>query len=222
MYKLGAIFGGLIGGAVGAAIWAAVAAFTGYEIGWIAWGIGILVGVGVAIGNKGEGSTAAGVMAAVLAAMSVAGGKYAMVQMILPDESELVSNSIEALQDNELVVSYIADDVVAEFEDEGQTLQWPEEAEPYNGAGAADYPGEVWTVAQARWDAMSPVEQEEFKAQLEANIAESAAAFREVLANQGFFYTFGLMDIIFFALAVVTAFKIGSAGSMGGSEASEA
>jgi hypothetical protein len=96
---------GLVAGAIGAGIWAVIAYFTGFELGWIAWGVGLLVGVGVAIGNKGEGSVPAGVLAAVLAILSVVGGKYAMVRMVIPDEGELVASTIAALEDEELVVS---------------------------------------------------------------------------------------------------------------------
>ncbi len=214
MYRFSAVIGGLIGGGIGAAVWAVIAYFTGLEIGWIAWGVGLLVGIGVAIGNKGEGSIPAGALAAVLATLSVLGGKYAMVRMVMPDEEELVASSVAALDDEELVVSYIADEVVQEFESEGKPVAWPEGEEPFQAAAEGDYPTDIWAVAQSRWDAMSLDDQETYRAELRSNIEASAAAFHDMISQAGFLQTLGLMDIIFFALAIFTAFKIGRVGGL--------
>jgi hypothetical protein len=213
VYRFNALLGGLIAGVLGAAVWAVVAAVTGYEIGWIAWGVGLGVGVGVAIGNRGEGSVPAGVLAALLATLSVVGGKYVMVRMVMPGEAELVAGSIAALENDELVVSYLADAVVDEFEARGRPVAWPDDAEPLQAAEQSDYPADVWAVAQERWDAMSPQDREAYRAERRANVQASAAAFHDMIAQQGFLHAFGLMDLIFFTLAVVTAFKIGRTGS---------
>jgi hypothetical protein len=217
MYRLSAVIGGVVGGMIGAGVWAAIAYFASLEVGWIAWGVGLLVGVGVAMGNRGEGSTAAGVMAAVIALLSVAAGKYAAVQLLVPDESELVANSVAALENKELLVSYVADGVVVEFEAEGRPVDWPAGSDPQQAAEQADYPADVWAVAQARWDSMPADSQEVFRMQIAANIEASAAAFRDALAQQGFLGSFGLFDIVFFGLAIYTAFKIAQAGSLKGS-----
>jgi hypothetical protein len=204
----------LVAGAIGAGIWAVIAYFTGFELGWIAWGVGLLVGVGVAIGNKGEGSVPAGVLAAVLAILSVVGGKYAMVRMVIPDEGELVASTIAALEDEELVVSYVADGVVQEFEQQGKAVNWPEGVERFQAVAEGDYPADVWAIAASRWDAMSAEEQAAYRAEIRTDIEASAAAFRDMISQAGFLGTFGLMDIIFFTLAVLTAFKIGRAGTL--------
>ncbi len=213
MYRLSAVIGGIVAGSVGAGIWAIVAYFTGFEIGWLAWGIGLLVGIGVTIGNKGEGSVSAGVLAAALAVLAVVGGKYTMVRMVMPNESELVTSSLAALEDDEIVVSYLADAIVEEYEVSGKAVQWPEGSQPFQGTVEQDYPADIWAAAATRWEAMSEAEQESFRSELSSNIEASAAAFQDMIANAGFLHTFGLMDLIFFTLAVVTAFKIGKKGS---------
>ncbi len=214
MYRFSAVIGGLVAGAIGSGIWAVIAYVTGFEIGWIAWVVGLLVGIGVALGNKNEGSVPAGVLAAVLAILSVVGGKYAMVRMVMPGDDDLVATSIAALTDDEMVVSYIADDVVGEFEQRGRVVSWPEGAVPVQAAAKADYPADVWSIAASRWEALSAEEQAAYRAELRSDIEASAAAFQDMMSQAGLIQTFGLMDIIFFMLAVVTAFKVGRKGAL--------
>lgn len=214
MYRFNAVLGGALGGVIGAAIWAGVAYFSGYEIGWIAWGVGILAGVGVAKGNSGEGSKAAGALAAIIAALAVVGGKYAMVELAMPNEGELFANTVAALEDDEYVVSYIADDVVAEFEAEGRAVEWPEGVEALQATTRAEYPADVWNIALSRWEGMDTDGQQAYRDEIRANIEASMAEIREFISQAGFMSSFGLLDIVFFGLAVVTAFKIGQAGTL--------
>ncbi len=213
MYRFTAVIGGLVAGAIGAAVWAVIARFTGFEIGWIAWGIGVFVGLGVALGNRGEGSTAAGVLAAAVAIMAVVVGKYLTVRMLVPEKAALVANAVAALDDPELLVSYLADDVVSELEAQGTPVVWPAGVDPHQAAHKVEYPPEVWTAAQSRWDGMSPEDREAYRRDRRARIELAAAAFHETIARSGFLHAFGLMDLIFFGLAVATAFKIGRAGT---------
>lgn len=214
MYRFSAVLYGVIAGAIGAAVWALIARFTGYEIGWIAWGVGLAVGVGVAVGNKGEGSPAAGVLAAALAMLAVVGGKYVTVQWMLPSADALVTDAVEALQDDELVISYLADGVIAERAEQGVAVTWPEGVDPQSASAEADYPKDVWAEALAEWNGMTAEARDEFRAALTANIESSMAAIRTSLAGVGFLGTFGLMDIIFFSLAIFTAYRIGRGGSL--------
>ncbi len=214
MYRMHAMLYGALAGAAGAALWAAIAYLANMEIGWIAWGVGLAVGVGVAVGNEGEGSLPAGVLAAALAAGSVVVGKYATVQLMLPNETELVSNAVASLDDTELLVSYVADEVVAEYGDAGRAVVWPAGADSLQPAEEADYPPAIWAEALARWNRMRAEDQLAFRAGLEAQIQASAAELRNAMSRAGFLGTFGLLDIVFFALAVFTAFRIARAGGL--------
>lgn len=71
------IGGGIVGGAVGATIWAAIIYFTNYEVGYVAILVGILVGYCVKLGAGTWQGFVPGAIAAVLAIVSVTGGKYA-------------------------------------------------------------------------------------------------------------------------------------------------
>jgi hypothetical protein len=212
MVKLGAIVGGAVAGTVGALIWAGIAYFTGYELGWIAWVVGGLVGFGVLVGSAGERSNAAGVVAVVVAVMALLGAKYMTVQMLLGNDAEITDAFVSGLQEDELVISYIADDVAAQFADQGRPVNWPAGVDPSQATTRVEYPPDVWSVAQGRWDDMSLTEREQFRADLtemvSANVTEAMEAIRGELTQVGFMGSFGALDLIFFGLAVVTAYKV--------------
>ncbi|MDH5643980.1 MAG: hypothetical protein OEY63_07235 [Gemmatimonadota bacterium] len=212
MIRMTAWLGGVVAGVIGAAVWAAIAYFAEMEIGWIAWGIGGLVGFGVAYGNGRQGSTAAGVLAAVLAALSVAAGKYYTVQMYMPEIDLIAEESISRLDDEEYLISYLADSVGEAFAQQGVKVIWPELADEELPEDKEDYPKEVWTEAEAVWNGMSPNEREDYKAETAAMIESNFEAFRLEMSNEGFLGTFGFLDILFFGLAVVTAFQIAGRG----------
>lgn len=209
-----AVVGGVIGGVIGAAIWAVVALVTGYELGWIAWGTGALVGFGVAAGNrdKTRAPRVAGGIAVAIAAVSIIAGKYAGVRMTVPSDEEILSMFAESFDKQEFVVSYVADDVAADMEREGRTLAWPAGVDREHAARATDYPPEVWAEATARWSAMTAGQRTEFtqarasesRAEVEASLPEIRAA----MVGGGFLGSFSAMDLIFFGLAMTTAYGL--------------
>ena len=212
MNRLGALAGGVIAGSIGALVWAAIAYFTGYEVGWVAWGVGGLVGFGVVLGNSGNRSRAAGIIAVVITVMALMAAKYTTVQLVLSDGSEITEVLVSGLQDDELVVSYIADDVVVEFMSDDIPVHWPVGVDPSQATTQVEYPADVWTIAQSRWDGMVLTEREEYRSSLEemvtANLALALDELRGELAQVGFIGSFGFLDIIFFGLAIATAYKV--------------
>ncbi|UCD24018.1 MAG: hypothetical protein JSW51_13465 [Gemmatimonadota bacterium] len=223
MNRFGALTGGVVAGSIGALLWAAIAYFTGYEVGWVAWGVGGLVGFGVVLGSGGHKSQAIGVLAVVVTVLALVAAKYTTVQLILSDGSELAEalvsgleedgeGLVASLEDDELVVSYIADEVVIEFMSEDRTVTWPAGVDPSQASTEVEYPADVWAVAQSRWDAMSLTEREEYRNGLRemvtANLALALEEVRGEMARVGFIGSFGLMDLIFFGLAIATAYKV--------------
>lgn len=79
------VIGGLIGGVLGTAVWAAIAYFAHAEVGWIAWGIGFVVGFGVRFMSAEEQGFMPGMIAVVIAVVSVLAGKYAAVELAFRD-----------------------------------------------------------------------------------------------------------------------------------------
>lgn len=226
MDLLKGLIGATIGGAIGAAVWAGITYGTGYEIGWIAWGIGGVVGLGSAMMNR-SGGAAAGLIAAVVSVVAICAGKYTALEMAIGKFSDsgsefLVHDLREEYQDPEVMTAYIADLIIGEKMDNGEAIAWPAGVDGEMAMVEADYPAEIWSDAAARWDAMSPAEQDAYREatveSMAANIAAFAEAFESEFARQGFFSSFGPMDILFFGLAVVTAFKIASTVTVGGAE----
>jgi hypothetical protein len=202
---VGALLGGLVAAAVGGGAWAAIGYATGYEIGWLAWGIGLLVGVGVHFGGKGKLGTHTGLLAGALAALAVAGGKYGVVYATLDREL----GSAPAVTD-ENVISFIADDVVAARLDAGEPVEWPAGVDPDEAWVESDYPPDVWAEAAAHWDSLDATGRDEWRAYANPSIDTMA------LTNEIYTSTFNAFDLLWFALAIGSAFKIG-AGS-GGAE----
>ena len=221
MNLIGGVTGAVIGGAIGAAIWAGITVGTGYEIGWIAWGVGILVGIGALLGSKRQGSPALGGIAVLIAIAALLGGKYLTVELVIENElgdgQKLIDEEIARLDDQEALLSYVADEIVEERVDAGEAVDWPAGVDPGEAYAAEDYPRDVWALAESRWSAMSAEEQAQYRADLELyirdNITAGLSQFRGEVAKEGFFQSFSPIDGIFFLLAIVTAFKIGSGGS---------
>lgn len=219
---------GVIAGVAGAAIWAGISYGTGYEIGWMAWGVGLLVGWAVALG-EGKRGILAGVVAAVLASVAMLGGKYVALGMMLDkvmDESELADSFLDELSNEELAVSFLADEVVLEREEAGEEVEWPENVDPLEASTQSDYPEDVWASAQQLWDEMTESEREDYVKRVASMLSEEVRMGYAEINPNGFLQNFGWahlylflsffdwMDGLFFTLGITTAFQIASRGGL--------
>jgi len=210
--QLQSVGAGLAACIVGASIWAAIAYFANFEIGWIAWGIGGLVGVAVYKFEPNPGLPS-GLIAVVLTCASIAGGKYLGVHFAVNqfmDENNL--NESPDLADEELVVSYVADEVVSEWQADGKTVAWPKGVNPMEAAAEADYPAGVWREASQRWNGYSTNEQDDFKQSIVVAHQVNVSRFKSEVTAEAFKESFGVIDIIFFLLGIATAYKVGAGG----------
>jgi len=199
----------VIAGIAGAAAWAAVSHFTGYEVGFIAWGIGLIVGIGMIAGAGKSAGTQAGIAAAIIAVVAVVGGKYATVQLALQKLSEQIELAEFEISEHDMLVQH-ADEVVTEWEAEGRRLEWPEGMTIEGAHLEEHYPTGVWTEAEKRWEALGAEAQQADMAQLEEEGREAFAAFAATAQDEAFVRSFGLFDLLWFGLAVLTAFKVGT------------
>ncbi len=214
MFHRKAVVGGLLGGALGAILWALVVHFTQYEIGWIAWAVGGMVGYGVALGNRGTAYAPkpAGILAVVITLLAIAGGKFLAVQVAFLDDEELIEALLETTQRHEYTVSFLADEVVEDLSRSGRRIDWPPGVDPAQAVGRLEYPANVWDEAENRWAVMSEEERTAFRGQVDAtirnNLREQLPMIRPGLMEEAFLGSFGAMDLLFFGLAVVTAFGL--------------
>ena len=220
MHLMKALIAGVVAGSIGAAAWAGISYATGYEIGWIAWGIGALVGIAVAWAS--DGGIAPGLVAVVLSLLSILAGKYAAVHFLfereIGDEATFISENMPDLENEELVISYVADDIVEERLAQGETIEWPGGVDPEVPDEESDYPPALWSAALEQWNAMPPADQTAFRNGIEQQTRADISAFYAGLQSEGkliaFKSSFGLMDAVFFVLAIGTAFKIAASGEV--------
>ena len=211
---MGGIIGGVLAGVIGAVIWAFIAYYANVEIGWIAWIIGGLVGVGVAIGCRGETGTETGALAAIIALVSICGGKFAAIHMDAQAVSTTMAASVR-LSDEDAKL-YMAGQLVTEYEGAGKTLTWPKDMTADAAETPADYPKDLWKDVETRWAAMGGADQASYRARIEARMKADLREMVHGMANADYKSTFGFLDVVFFLLALVTAFKVG--GGMAGGD----
>ena len=204
------IIAGVIAGILGALVWALVVVLTGMEIGYLAWGIGILVGIAVAWGT--EGGQKNGIIAVVIVVLAILAGKYASVEIMISKEVKLANARIKQSmqEDDELLISWLADEIVFKIESNGGKVTWPKGVTADTADKKEDYPSEIWFSAKTAWAAMTDEEKAKFKSDVEAQIKISMDDFVNQVRGEGFLASFGVIDIIFFFLAISTAFKIAS------------
>jgi phosphate/sulfate permease len=210
------IFGGALGGLAGAVIWAVISCFTGYEIGWIAWIVGGMVGFGCLWASKGC-SKQLGVIAVVITLLSILAGKYAAVEFSIHreigSEQQVLQNALEDLKKDEVVISYIADEIIQQLMAKGENIQWPSGVNPQEASEQSDYPPAIWSQASSAWEGMSPQEKEKYRAELAEFVQANIQTFFSEVSSYGFLHSFSPMDLLFFALAVATAYKIAGRGT---------
>lgn len=211
MVMLRALLGAVIGGAIGAGIWAAITVSTGYEIGWIAWGVGVLVGGGAMALSRGEASSTTGAIAALVALAAVGVGKYAAVVLTVDDLIKNSALSHKHYSDSDMLV-VMATDVAAEWEENGKKLKWPEGMSNEDAQEELDFPKDVWREGRKRWEAMSNGEKEDRRAEAEAALAQMTQTLRAEVVGVGFSSSFSMFDVLFFGLAVASAYRIGAGG----------
>ena len=206
MRALKVIGAGAAAGLIGAAIWAGVAYATHREVGLVAWGIGALVGLGVRFAAREWEGAAPGAIAAGVALLAVVLGKYAAVSLVVGKEL----GNIDVLVTDDDMIGSIADDICREREKQGKRLAWPPGMSVENATKAEDYPPGVWAEAVKRWNALSPAEKVRQKEGRKQDLSRRLAADVGEVKKHVFWASFGPFDILWFGLAVVTAFRLGS------------
>lgn len=167
------IIGACVGGAIGAVIWGLVAYGTGFEVGYLAILVGALCGIGACVAGEPEttgGGMIGGVMAAIVAVLSIGAGKYFALEMMYrkhmngTTSSEVVDSFMPDTIDDEVLVSMFAYDIVTDMILDGEELNW---LDPLMVLEVAyfpdDYPEDFQQLVYERWDGYSSIEQRAWK-----------------------------------------------------------
>lgn len=202
-------------GIAGAVLWAIIAYSAGYEFGLLAWVIGGAVGVAYTITSPAGGNTA-GVLAALITALAIVGGKYTSIQMFISDGislgSEIREEIVLELQDEELMQSYVADNIAEEYELRGQLVDWPDWSGPDIAYEEEDYPEAIWREASARWNSMSSSEQDDFRDEIIREMEVGFEQFGGEIALYSLRDSFGWLDLLFFFFGMATAYRVAEKG----------
>jgi hypothetical protein len=202
------VIAGTIGGVIGAAIWAGITYGTNHEIGWIAWGIGVLVGFAVRVAAGNSDGFGPGLVAAVIAVLSIVGGKYAASALMVNAAMKEVATTTAITADD--MIQSEAAEIVEEWTTANKKLKWAPGKSLDEAESLADYPADVVAEAKKRWTAKPAAQQQEEI----ATRTELIRSLTDMIAGQarhaGFMASFSPIDGLFFLLAVMSAFKLGS------------
>lgn len=202
------IAGGSIAGLMGAIIWATIIYFTDRELGLVAWGIGGLVGFGVlsAIQMTGGGaSPGAGVIAAVISVFSIFLGKAVGIYLLL--QGMFVPLADTELLVDDLIFDIVVEEIYVEYEENGtedDEIDYElveKEAEKRIQHAKPEQ--------KAKWEAEAAIQKAEFEQALQGGGGTLLGVFIAVL---GAIFSVGILDILFFGLAIATAYKLASGG----------
>jgi hypothetical protein len=190
-----AIAGGLVAAVLGGLIWAGVVLYWNLEVGWVAWGVGILVGAAMA-GITLERSRSLGVWAAGIAVVGLLVGKFL-----------ITVGSTGAL----------ADDLF----DDGQYLRGAVAWDMYMAEELSPGIQDELRETLAAGDTLSDELWERMLAEAEPKYASMSEGERRALARseagrligqlgwvEGILIQLGPWDLLWFGLAVVTAFQM--------------
>ena len=189
----GALFGGAVAALVAAGVWALVTKATNTEYGMLAWGVGLLVGVVMAAMTPARSATL-GVYAALLAMLGLATGKVLTLkimsgsahEVVLEHEETLAQAFLMDMRDRETFSPEVNQRLVALAEDTVPDALY----------------ATMQVEAQARMDAAPAAERERVAKQAVTMVMGSLS-----LPDQ-FMATLSLFDLLWFFLAIGTAWKI--------------
>ena len=108
-----------------------------------------------------------------------------------------------------MVASY-ATEIAETQEAAGMKVNWPAEAENPDAPSEQMYPKEIWAAAQQQWQKLSPEEQEQAMVDYKDEVAVDVQQFESDVRGEAFKQSFSPWDLLWFGLAVFTAFKVGS------------
>lgn len=199
-------------GVLGALLWAAIAYFADMEIGLLAWAIGAAVGFAMLMGAEDKVGLNTGIAAVVIASITILAGKFLSVEFAIQSEINqiLVDQEQRLDSDDQFAITYVADDILFEYEEANRPLDFPLNANIDSPESSADYPVNVWAEADERWQAMTDADKEQVRQKATENAEEAMASIADLARKEGFKSSFSFFDILWFAFGGFSAFKIGS------------
>ncbi len=215
-FNKNAIIAAAVAAFIGALLWKFIALAFNYELGIVAWLIGGAGGYAAAVfGSRGQIS---GIICGILALLAILGGKYMAIsgfqsewQETLATLSETDSQELKDAYQNELVLAKI---YVSEVNDDTSMREFMI-AYQYTESGTAEsIPDEDLTYFKESTEPvlrnMASSTPPSYEQWLQASFGDQVASYSTFDLMQE---SFGLIDLVFLLLGVVTAFRLGSGES---------
>lgn len=161
--------------------------------------------VRLAAGEDFEGFVP-GATAALIAILSVVGGKYAAVSMAVRNVD--LGQFVMEMSEEEMIVG-MADEIIREQEAKGKKVQFPAGKTIETAEKQADYPPAIWNQASQKWKGLGPEGQATRRAEQKAQMAEFVGAFQGQMQQAAFAESFSGYDALWFILAALSAYRIG-------------
>lgn len=204
------LIAGLVAGVVGAAAWGALTFFTHREFGIVAWGIGLLVGFAVFKAMGAKASAASGVLAAVVALCTIAGGKFTAVYIEVDKAAQKVRGEVAHIGEGGAKIQ-LADQVVAEYQAAGKNVEFANGITSVEAAEKPEhYPKELWNDVESRWSSLSQRDRDERVKIVKASASAKLEAHIAKVREGAFLKSFDLFDALWAFLALGSAFRLGS------------
>ncbi len=198
---------GIGGGLLGACVWATLAHFLGGSADFSAWIVGICVGVGVAFGAQPKLNFLTGALAASLASGSVIVASFAAAEFATGHKVETARSNTETMS-TASAIEALSHDIQAEWdlEEARAKLHAPAGTEPAPIVRARI----VHEEAKYRWASMGVTNRQLYRAALAERRSNEAGQIDLPLEFSGYFERMTTMQIVWFSLAIVSAFRIGA------------
>ena len=185
---------------LGALIWFGIAKATNREIGWVAWGVGIAAGFGMMIGYNGT-SVSAGAVAAAIAVAGILLGKWMVFSAVFTQTANEMTQQLERLTDDQKVLVVVTHDQLKK-----QGLDPDLSTEKQDEAARAEARKII-----AKMDAATKAaDVKKFSDELK-EVRDQAMA-RVDRTSLFFKVMFSPIDLVFFVIAIASAFKVATFG----------
>lgn len=171
------------------------------QLGIIAWGVGGLTGLGVAMAAGQRAGTATGVLAAGLAFCVILASKLVVTILFV---NQWMGQLEAPAHLQEQIILQEAQTLAEEQEKRGAKLNWPPGKSLDDATELADFPEPIAKQAQENWNAQTPRIKENQK-----NMNQIARVGKAFVIGAAFVASFTLFDLLWFFLAMGSAFRIG-------------
>lgn len=191
-----ALFAGLAAAIAGGALWAAIVMLTKYEVGYVAWAVGGLVGFVMARATRARGQTPA-LFAAAIAVLGLLVGKAIIVSVT----ASPTAVAKEVQRDTNMMTQAAMFDLHA-------SGTWPEDIQTRLDALGADdtLPDALWADMQRAAATHASQADEEGRERIAT--AYAGRLIEGTTSFQLFRTQFGPWDLLWFGLAVATAWRL--------------